>query len=226
VWTEPHPTVMPGGVAYGPDPEDASDWVLTALDAEALEVLPWTEDVLAGMLGAEALRIASHRARQVTEVDERTIPHELDLLRTAVHTAKGCYRGQETVAKVLNLGQPPRRLVMLHVDGSQNVLPQPGDEVRMGGPDGKVVGRVTSSATHADLGPIALAVLKRAVPLEEPLVVGARVGGDSWGGPDGGDAPDEGSTADEHVELAWLDAAQEPIVVSREHGERPRTARL
>ncbi|PWH06525.1 folate-binding protein [Brachybacterium endophyticum] len=223
-WIDPHPEVASGHVAYGPDPDDATDWVLTVLDAASLESLPWHAEHLAGMLAAEALRVASHRARQITEVDERTIPHELDLLRTAVHTAKGCYRGQETVAKVMNLGQPPRRLVMLHLDGSQNVPAQAGDEVRLGGPEGKLVGRVTTPAVHVDLGPIALAVIKRATPLDAELFVGARLGGPEQGAdPADADPTDEDA---EEVERVWLDAAQEPVVTDRDHGERPRTARL
>lgn len=202
------PQVAPGGVPYGPDPEDAVATVLSVHEATALEGLAWGEEHLAGMLAWEAVRIAAHRARAACEVDERTLPHELDLLRQAVHTAKGCYRGQETVAKVLNLGQPPRRLVMLHLDGSRDAALRPGGTVLMGGPQGRAVGRITSAALHVDLGPIALAVVKRAVPLEEPLTVQMPLG-------DGEDA-----------EVLDLDAAQEPIVVPREHGERPRTARL
>ena len=80
----------------------------------------------AGTLALEALRIAAWRPRAATEVDATTIPHELDWLRSAVHLTKGCYRGQETVAKVHNLGHPPRRLVMLHLDGSDGVLPAAG----------------------------------------------------------------------------------------------------
>src|SRR5699024_11189513 len=99
VWSEPWPEVAPGGVAYGPDPEDPVGAVLTILDGAALEQLPWRREHLAGMSSWEALRIADHRARAAREVDERSIPHELDLLRTTVHTTKGCYRGQETVAK-------------------------------------------------------------------------------------------------------------------------------
>ncbi|MEE1618024.1 CAF17-like 4Fe-4S cluster assembly/insertion protein YgfZ [Brachybacterium sp. J153] len=209
VWAEPWPQVAPGGVAYGPDPEDPVGAVLTVLDAAALRGLPWAGEQLAGMSSWEALRIADHRARAAREIDERTIPHELDLLRTAVHTAKGCYRGQETVAKVLNLGQPPRRLVMLHLDGSQDLPVGVGGEVRLGGADGKAVGTVTSSALHADLGPIALAVVRRAVPLDAPLSVGVAVA-DSSG----------------EDRVTWVDAAQEPIVVARDHGERPATAKL
>ncbi|MDN5685752.1 MAG: folate-binding protein [Brachybacterium sp.] len=209
VWAEPWPQVAPGGVAYGPDPEDPVGAVLTVADADALARLPWRGEHLAGMSSWEALRIADHRARATREVDERSIPHELDLLRTSVHTEKGCYRGQETVAKVLNLGQPPRRLVMLHLDGSQDVPVAPGGEVRLDGADGKVVGTVTSAALHADLGPIALAVIRRAVPLDGALMVQVPV-----------------SAGDGGSDSVWIDASQEPIVVPREHGARPATAKL
>ncbi len=101
-------------------------------------------------------------------MDATTIPHELDWLRSAVHLTKGCYRGQETVAKVHNLGHPPRRLVMLHLDGSDGVLPATGDEVSAGD---KVVGRVTAAALHHELGPIALAVIKRSTDPATVLTV-------------------------------------------------------
>ena len=133
----------------------------------------------AGTLALEALRIAAWRPRAATELDATTIPHELDWLRSAVHLSKGCYRGQETVAKVHNLGHPPRRLVLLHLDGSDAVLPAPGDSVKLGGatdaaPDAPPVGRVTASALHFELGPIALAVIKRSAdPAAELRVVTA-----------------------------------------------------
>jgi tRNA-modifying protein YgfZ len=118
---------------------------------------------LAGMWAAEALRVAAWRPRLGFETDNRTIPHEVDWLRTAVHLHKGCYRGQETVARVHNLGRPPRRLVFLHLDGSGHTLPERGAEVEVGG---RVVGRLTSVARHHELGPISLAVVKRSTPLE------------------------------------------------------------
>lgn len=207
VHEEQWPTVALGGIAYGPDPDDASPWFTSLCSADALQALAWQEEHLAGFMAAEALRVASHRPRFVREVDERSIPHELDLLRTAVHTAKGCYRGQETVAKVMNLGQPPRRLVMLHLDGSQDVAVHAGSEVFFGGTNGKLVGHLTSAALHADYGHIALAVVKRTVPLDVPLLVHVTVG--------------EGEN-----ESLWLDAAQETIVMERDHGVRPQTARL
>jgi folate-binding protein YgfZ len=124
---------------------------------------------LAGMWAAEALRVAAWRPRLGFETDNRTIPHELDWLRTAVHLHKGCYRGQETVARVHNLGRPPRRLVFLHLDGSGHTLPERGIEVEA---DGRVVGALTSVARHHELGPIALAVIKRNTPLDVVCLAG------------------------------------------------------
>ncbi len=168
VWRDPWPAVTPGGHQYATTPAHPSadfpyrEVLVLRADQAAATALP-----VAGILALEALRIAAWRPRFAAEVDERTIPHELDWLRSAVHLNKGCYRGQETIAKVHNLGHPPRRLVMLHLDGSEGVLPAHGDEVVLleTGDDGgeTVVGRVTSAARHHELGPIALAVIKRTV---------------------------------------------------------------
>ena len=116
----------------------------------------------AGYLAWEAMRIAAWKPRLGRETDARAIPPEVDWLRTAVHTAKGCYRGQETIARVLNLGRPPRRLAYLQLDGSRGDLPAPGTPIEVGG---RQVGVITSSARHADEGPIALALIARAVPV-------------------------------------------------------------
>ena len=124
---------------------------------------------LAGVLALEALRVAAGRPRFGLETDHRTIPHEVGWIPSAVHLDKGCYRGQETVARVQNLGRPPRRLVLLHLDGSDSVLPATGDPVQL---EGRDVGRVTSAARHHELGPIALAVVKRSTPPDADLVVG------------------------------------------------------
>ncbi|MFJ8436838.1 YgfZ/GcvT domain-containing protein [Kitasatospora sp. NPDC094019] len=127
----------------------------------------------AGVWAYEALRIEGHRPRLGFETDHRTIPHEVDWLGTAVHLQKGCYRGQETVARVHNLGRPPRRLVFLHLDGTEEVLPPHGTEVRLASdPDGRALGFVTSSARHHELGPVALAVVKRNVPVDAVLLAG------------------------------------------------------
>jgi len=119
-----------------------------------------------GMWALEAERIAAGRARLLFETDYKSIPNELGFLNNAVHMNKGCYRGQETVAKVFNLGQPPRRLVLLHLDGSMVELPSHGSKVEW---DGKEVGYIGSVSRHYELGPIALAVIKRNVPADAVL---------------------------------------------------------
>ncbi|MFZ3596000.1 YgfZ/GcvT domain-containing protein [Streptomyces sp. BH104] len=128
-----------------------------------------------GLLAYEALRVEQHRPRFGFETDHRTIPHELGWIGSAVHLQKGCYRGQETVARVQNLGKPPRRLVFLHLDGSEVHLPPHGAEVRLAadGPEGRKVGFVTTSVRHHELGPIALAVIKRNVPADAELLAEA-----------------------------------------------------
>ncbi len=187
-WTDPWSSPAPGAHRYAPDaghPAAAWHWVERIVPraalADAAEAVRGGRVAVAGSLAVEALRIAAWRPRLATEVDEKSIPHELDWLRSAVDLGKGCYKGQETVAKVLNLGRPPRRLVLLHLDGSDTVLPVPGDPV-VGekvrpepepgeAPERRVVGRVTSSAMHHELGPVALAVIKRQVPPDLELIV-------------------------------------------------------
>ncbi|MGW1248962.1 CAF17-like 4Fe-4S cluster assembly/insertion protein YgfZ [Streptomyces sp. NPDC002535] len=128
----------------------------------------------AGILAYEALRVEAHRPRLGFETDHRTIPHEVGLIGSAVHLQKGCYRGQETVARVQNLGKPPRRLVFLHLDGSEVLLPGHGAPLRLAadGEEGRQLGFVTSSVRHHELGPIALALVKRNVPVDAPLIAG------------------------------------------------------
>ncbi len=121
----------------------------------------------AGMWAFEALRIARGEPRLGLDTDHRTIPNEVGWVPGAVHLDKGCYRGQETVARVHTLGRPPRRLTLLHLDGSENRLPAQGAELSH---DGRAVGFVGSSARHHELGPIALALIKRNVPLDAPLL--------------------------------------------------------
>jgi folate-binding protein YgfZ len=123
----------------------------------------------AGLWAHEALRIAAHRPRAGLDTDDRAIPHEVGWLEAAVHLDKGCYRGQETVARVHNLGRPPRRLVFLHLDGSVDRLPVHGDPVEL---EGRTVGFVGSAARHYELGPIALALVKRNVPVAAELLAG------------------------------------------------------
>jgi tRNA-modifying protein YgfZ len=124
---------------------------------------------LAGLGAYEALRIAAHRPRLGFDTDHKTLPHEVGWIETAVHLDKGCYRGQETVARVHNIGHPPRRLVFLHLDGSEDRLPGHGDPVTA---DGTTVGFTGSVARHYELGPIALGLIKRTVPVGVPLRAG------------------------------------------------------
>jgi len=123
----------------------------------------------AGTLAYEALRVEALRPRDGMDTDQRTIPHEAGWIGGAVHLDKGCYRGQETVARVANLGRPPRRLLLLHLDGSGDALPVTGDEVRL---DGRAVGRVGTVVQHHELGPVALALVKRSVGADAQLTAG------------------------------------------------------
>jgi folate-binding protein YgfZ len=154
--------------------------------AEAAAGLRANGAVLGGMWAYEALRIAAGRPRLGLDTDHRTIPHEVGWIGTAVQLDKGCYRGQETVARVHNLGHPPRRLVLLHLDGSEDRLPEHGDPVTLGQPGGTTprnppqdrqpteesgaIGFVGSAARHFELGPVALALVRRTVPVQATLL--------------------------------------------------------
>ncbi len=142
-----------------------SDWWTRLTEAGAEPAGLWT---------FEALRVAAVRPRIGLDTDERTIPHEARWIGGvaeygAVHLDKGCYRGQETVARVHNLGKPPRHLVLLHLDGSADERPSAGDDVTAGG---RTVGRLGTVIDHYELGPIALALIKRTVPADTALTAG------------------------------------------------------
>ncbi len=122
-----------------------------------------------GSWGYEALRVEALRPRLGVDTDEKTIPHEVNWVPSAAHVAKGCYRGQETVSKVHNIGRPPRRMLLLHLDGTADTLPSTGDPVQAGE---RVVGRVGTVAQHHELGPIALALVKRSITPDTPLTAG------------------------------------------------------
>jgi folate-binding protein YgfZ len=124
---------------------------------------------LAGLWAFEALRVADRRPRFGFETDHRTLPAEVGWTAPAVHLEKGCYRGQETVARVHNLGRPPRRLVLLHLDGVSEELPAPGTAVLAGS---REVGRVGSVVRHHELGVVALALVKQSVTADTALTVG------------------------------------------------------
>jgi len=156
------------------------DLAVLGLPGLATAVIPRSELAAAhaergepsGLWAWEALRIVAGIPRIGRDTDHRTIPNEVGLLGRAVHLDKGCYRGQETVARVHTLGRPPRRLVLLHLDGSADRLPAEGSAVALAGDDGGAsVGFVGTSARHHELGPVALALVKRTVEATAGLVV-------------------------------------------------------
>lgn len=177
VWRDPWPTMAEGSTQYThlntdhPGEEWAAAlWFVPRADLGAVAKQAIDAGArMAGVWAWEALRIASWRPRHNREVDDRSIPHELDWLRTAVHLDKGCYKGQETIARVFNLGKPPRRLVFLHLDGSEHIFPEPGDDVFAGE---RKVGTVTSVGQHHVLGPVALALVRRGTAEDIDLVAG------------------------------------------------------
>ena len=121
-----------------------------------------------GIWALEAERIATGRPRIGLDMDHKSIPNEIGVLNKSVHLNKGCYRGQETVAKVNNLGQPPRKLVLLHLDGSDVDLPAIGADIER---DGIKVGFIGTVARHYELGNIALGIVKRSVEADSALTV-------------------------------------------------------
>ncbi len=136
-----------------------------------IEAMSATFNTVATQVGTWALdaeRVAAGRPRIGFETDYKSIPNEIGVLNGAVHMNKGCYRGQETVAKIFNLGNPPRRIVMLHLDGSDVAFPASGTKIEN---DGVVVGFIGTVARHHELGTIALAIVKRNTPIEATLSV-------------------------------------------------------
>lgn len=208
-WSDPWPGITPGGSTYftgtrHPGANYRAGGVVVAL--EAGQTAPGQEAVPSqaaasgsaavsgqepgqaagltqvGELAWEALRIEAGLPRWAREVDARAIPNELDWLRTGVHLNKGCYPGQETIARTVNLGRPPRRLVQLQLAGWQGQLPEVGARVYLpvgDNPAGKVVGAITSVARHWELGNIALALVRRGVPAQAELAVDLEAGYES-----------------------------------------------
>lgn len=203
-WRDPWPGITPGGSTYftgtrHPGANYRAGGVVVALEAgqaapdqaaasgqepgQALAAAGLTQGLTqVGELAWEALRIEAGLPRWACEVDARAIPNELDWLRTGVHLNKGCYPGQETIARTVNLGRPPRRLVQLQLAGWQGQLPEVGARVYLpagDNPAGKVVGAITSVARHWELGNIALALVRRGVPAQAELAVDLEAGYES-----------------------------------------------
>ena len=176
IWHDPWNDVAEGGWQYSAQEHPGTHWnyseaiVPRSAAGELVDLATTGVISFAGTDALEALRIAAWRPRIATEGDDNALPHEFDWLRTAVHLNKGCYRGQETVAKVHNLGHPPRRLAFLSLDGVDVVLPEAGAAVLDGETE---VGHITSAARHFEEGVIALAILKRNANTESELVVDA-----------------------------------------------------
>ena len=147
------------GGPYALVPRSELDEMKKVFNENAREVGTWSLD---------AERVAAGRPRHGIDSDHKAIPNELGVLNKDVHMNKGCYRGQETVAKVFNLGAPPRRLVMLHLDGSAVVFPAPGTPVML---NEVQVGFLGTVARHHELGPIALALVKRSTPTDAVLTI-------------------------------------------------------
>ena len=145
-------------------------WPAESTSADLLvprgDVLDWWQRLrgagaaAAGLDAYEALRVAALRPRLHVDTDDRTIPHEVGWIGSAVHLTKGCYRGQETVSRVSNLGRPPRQMVLLHLASGDDALPPPGTPV-LSAEGGRAVGRIGTAVRHHELGSVALALVKR-----------------------------------------------------------------
>lgn len=173
-WLDPWPEITSGGYRYGQASSEVWLYRENIIPIAAIEKV-WNQFGKAGTMVIDALRVASHRPAGPNEIDEKSLPHEYDWLTTAVHLSKGCYRGQEAVAKIHNLGHPPRRLVLLHLDGSGHALPEVGDEVYQ---EENLVGKITTVGQHYEMGPIALALVKRNTDLAAALTVHCLNGGE------------------------------------------------
>lgn len=221
-WADPWAEIVRGGVQYAHGEHPGASWSATefvfprAALPKVTALVRSGEVRAAGTMALDALEIRAWRPSVSGDVDDRTIPHELDWMRSAVHLDKGCYRGQETVAKVHNLGRPPRRLTLLHLDGSGGELPVSGALIYEQGasqdPEARAVGRVTRAALHHEWGGVALALLKRNLASDAPLEV--RIG----------EGADDAKAPSAHV----IAAAQEVIVPSDAGATRnvPRLKRI
>jgi tRNA-modifying protein YgfZ len=163
--------LQPGDLAWAV-PQDFAERGIRGheviVTAEAAEERLTSAEHRAGSWALEAIRIAALMPRVGRDNDHKTIPNEMGWLNNAVHLQKGCYRGQETVAKVNNLGRPPRKCVLLHGDDESSHVMQHCAILTL---DGRTVGWIGTAAIHYELGLIALAIVKRNVPGGAQLTV-------------------------------------------------------
>lgn len=178
-----------GFVRLMPWPGTGENQVAADLVVPRADLVSWWDRLVgagaraAGLDAFEALRVATLRPRLGVDTDDRAIPHEVGWIGAAVHLSKGCYRGQETVSRVSNLGRPPRQMVLLHLASGDDALPAPGTPV-LAAEGGRAVGRIGSVVHHHELGTIALALIKRSAvaavgPGSAPLWIPASESGDA-----------------------------------------------
>ena len=137
---------------------------LELVDGDApSEAEPIAEDEL------ERLRILARTPRLGRELDDRVMPAEAGLEERAISFTKGCYPGQEPVARLHYRGHPNRGLRVLAMDGPE--FPVHDAELTL---DGKAVGRVTSAAPDSAHGVVALAYVRREVPADAVLDLAGR----------------------------------------------------
>jgi folate-binding protein YgfZ len=179
VWVPDRPGIDPQDAPSPAVPDTASSMLLRvgrdSLDGaeifvprDRLDDVLGSAESLAGTWAYEARRIAAGVPRIGQDTDHRAIPNEIGVFGTAVHLNKGCYPGQETVARVQTLGRPPRRLVRLQLDGSVDALPAVGAPISL---RDRQVGVMGSSARHYEQGPIGLALVKRNTDANAELIV-------------------------------------------------------
>jgi tRNA-modifying protein YgfZ len=140
---------------------DAADTEALLAALQRAGAVPVSEQV------AECVRIERGRPRYGVDLDDSVIPQEAGLNERAVSFTKGCYVGQETVARLHYRGKPNRHLRGLELSG----MAAPGDEIKF---DGRTVGKLGSIAQSPALGPIALALVRREAPPGSPVTVGER----------------------------------------------------
>jgi tRNA-modifying protein YgfZ len=149
------PVAVEGVEARAVETAEGLDLICRAPDVVALrEALLRRGAAEVSEEAAEILRVEAGRPRYGAEMTAETMPAEAGIVEQAVSFTKGCYIGQEPVARLHYRGRPNRRLRGLRLRGGAH----PGDRLRL---DGKDVGAVGTSCVSPALGPIALAIVRR-----------------------------------------------------------------
>ena len=154
-------TLVFGGKADGIPTEDYGE--------PAVEVLDSGQEPTMDDSDLERMRIEAGTPAWGKEIDERVLPAEAGLVERAVSLTKGCYPGQEPIARLHYRGHANRSLRVLRIDVAE--APEQDAELSY---EGKTVGRVTSAA-RSDGGVVALAYVRAEVPLDAELAVGSSV---------------------------------------------------